>query len=278
MNREEFNKFFKPYSKNVDNANTLSFWRLSDQLILETLKRHIPVDSSPDQVILDAGGGTGRWICDLSKIYQCKFVLYDLSEDMLAQARENIKKAGIETRVQILQGDMTHMGEVATKSIDYTISIYNPISFIDQVEKAACELYRTLKDGGKLLITGQGYYNALASKINNYLANPDELKDLEKEEQVKWGPDVPKLRVFSEESLGKLLQDAGFKVLASYGIPVFAQPGPEDFDSDNASKSRISQALESPAFFDEVLDLEVKHNSRSGIVNRGMNILVVGGK
>lgn len=39
-----FKKFFYEYAKNVDNANKQAFWALSDALILEILKKHIPKD------------------------------------------------------------------------------------------------------------------------------------------------------------------------------------------------------------------------------------------
>ena len=92
MNKKEFDIFFKPYSKNVDNANRHGFWKLSDALVTQIIKDNIPVKINKDSVILDAGGGTGRWVCDLSKIYKSIFIVYDLSRDMLEKAEDNIRK------------------------------------------------------------------------------------------------------------------------------------------------------------------------------------------
>lgn len=275
MDKQSFKAFFEPYAQNVDQANGLAFWKLSDVLIKAIIQKHIPADLGEDKTILDAGGGTGRWVRDLSDIYKSKFVVYDLSEDMLAQAQKNIEKGGIQNRVRLVQGDLTDMRAIESDSIDHAVSIYSPISFIEAPEKAAAELYRILRKDGVLLIMGHGYYNAIASKINNYVAPADELERLDNQMKVKWAPHVPELGVFSKESMEKTFSAAGFKVVGTYGVPVFIQPGPEDFDPSNAKKSRVSQALENKEFFDKVFELEMRHNMRPEVANRGMNIFTV---
>ena len=181
MNKKEFDNFFKPYSKNVDNANKHGFWKLSDALIMQIIRDNIPVDIGEESIILDAGGGTGRWVCDLSKIYKSKFIVYDLSSDMLEEAEKNIKNSDIESRVQLIEGDLKNMEKLKSDSIDYVISIYSPISFIYEKEKAFSEIYRILKKGGKAIIMGHGFYNAIFSKINNFCAEAVELNNLDEE-------------------------------------------------------------------------------------------------
>ncbi|MDO8729025.1 MAG: class I SAM-dependent methyltransferase [bacterium] len=278
MDKKAFDNFFKPYSKNVDNANKHGFWKLSDALIIQIIKDNIPTNIDENVVILDAGGGTGRWICDLSKIYKSKFVIFDRSIDMLKKARENIINANIENRVKLVEGDLKMMKSLKSESIDYIISIYSPISFIYEKEKAFSELFRVLKRGGKIIIMGHGFYNAIASKINNYCADTKELEVLDNEQIVKWGEHVPQLNVFSKEIIENDLRRAGFSLGKTYGVPVFTQPGLEDFDPENKKKSIISSALEKEDFFNKVFKLEMKYNSQPTIVNRGMNIFTVATK
>jgi ubiquinone/menaquinone biosynthesis C-methylase UbiE len=231
-----------------------------------------------NKVIFDAGGGTGRWICDLGKIYKNKFILYDLSEDMLKVAEQNIKKAKIEKRTEVIQGNLENIDKIADESVDYIISIYSPISFVAKKEQAIKELRRILKKRGKILIMGHGFCNALASKINNYRVASSELETLDLGQMVKWGNFVPKLNLFSMETMGALLSGAGFSLVQTYGVPVFVQPQQEDFDPKNFKKSRISNALENSAFFEQVFKLEMKYNSQKDIANRGMNIFAVAKK
>ncbi|KKP35315.1 MAG: hypothetical protein UR23_C0030G0006 [Candidatus Roizmanbacteria bacterium GW2011_GWA2_32_13] len=275
MDKKEFDNFFRPYSKNVDNANKHGFWKLSDSLVTQIIKNNISVTIGEDAVILDAGGGTGRWVCDLGKTYKSKFIIYDMSRDMLEKAKENIRNANIENRVKLIEGDLKSMKSLESESINYIISIYSPISFVYEKEKAFSELFRVLKRGGKIIIMGHGYYNALASKINNYCADAKELEMLSNEQIVKWGEHVPKLNVFSKETIENDLKQAGFSLDKTYGVPVFTQPGQEDFDPENATKSKISAALENEDFFNKVFELEMKYNSQLTIANRGMNMFAV---
>lgn len=272
MDKQEFDNFFKHYSKNVDNANKHGFWKLSDTLITQIIKDNISIEIDENAVILDAGGGTGRWVCDLSKIYKAKFVVYDMSRDMLNKAKENVKNANIENRVKLIEGDLKNMDILESESIDYIVSIYSPISFVYEKERAFSELFRVLKKGGKIIIMGHGFHNALASKINNYCSDQKEIEMLDDEKMVKWGEHVPKLNVFSKEIMENDLKQAGFSLGKTYGVPVFVQPGSEDFDPDNVKKSNISSALEKEDFFNKIFELEMKYNSQLTIANRGMNI------
>lgn len=274
----KFQKFFKPYAKNIDAVNQLAFWKLNNEIILKIIKRHIPLNSSRKKIIFDAGGGTGRWVCNLSKIYKTDFIIYDLSRDMLDKAYNNIKKAKIGDRVKIIRGDLINMKKISNSSIDYIISIYNPISFIKEKEKMIGELYRILKKNGKILLMGQGLYNAIFSKITNYQAPAKELKWIERNSKVKWGIHIQDLHVFSRESLEELLRSKKFKILNSYGIPIFVQPGVEDFAENKSNLSKISQALNTKNFYNEVLSLEMKYNFNPELINRGMNILTVAQK
>lgn len=123
---------------------------------------------------------------------------------------------------------------------------------------------------------GQGYANAIASKINNYLADANELKKLYKLKAVKWNDSLAPLNVFSKELFENLAKKLKLRIVNLYGIPVFMQPGSEDFDSENKLKSRISSKLQSDRkFYQEVFNIEMRYNSQDSIINRGMNLMIV---
>ncbi len=276
MSKDLFKKFFEDYSKNVDNANNQFFWRLSDDIILGVIAKYIKNSPTKKPVILDAGGGTGRWIRMMSQKYNSKFILYDLSEDMLNVARNKESLKNIKDRLEIVHGDIQKMSKIKDSSLDYITSIYNPISFVKNPVLFFKEIKRVLKKGGVGMVMSQGFPNAIASKINNYLASGKELNVLDKDEKVKWNNNLTPLNVFSKESFENLVLKAGLKVVKTYGIPVFLQPGPEDFDSENTQRSRVSTKLETDEdFYKAVYKLEMKYNSNESMVNRGMNLMVV---
>ena len=276
MVKNLFKKFFQDYSKNVDNANNQFFWRLSDDIILSIITKHIKNSPSKKAVILDAGGGTGRWIGIMSKKFNSKFILYDLSSDMLNMAKNKKDLECLKDRLEIVQGDIQNMFKIKSSSVDYVTSIYNPVSFVENPILFFKEIKRIFEKGGIAVVMGQGFTNAIASKINNYLAEAKELTVLDKEEKVKWNPNLAALNVFSKESIENLANKAGLKLINTYGIPVFLQPGPEDFDSENKQRSRVSTKLETDnKFYKDVYKLEMKYNSNNMMVNRGMNLMVV---
>jgi ubiquinone/menaquinone biosynthesis C-methylase UbiE len=279
MKKEIFDEFFKPYAQNVDqvDANS-SFWKLSDKIILEIIKREILFNTNKDSVVMDAGGGSGRWVVKMSKETNSNFIIYDRSEDMLQKANENVKNAYIEDRVKIIAGDLTDIKEFDDNSIDFITSIYSPISFIYELETAFKELNRILKPGGKIIMMGHSLYNAIYSKINNYNSPAEEIKRLYKEHIIKWAPHVPELIAYSKESMEQELVKAGFEIEKTFGIPVFVQPGPEDFSPDNEGVSRISKYLEDVDNFNEVFKLEMASNSLPTVANRGMNIFTLATK
>lgn len=277
MSRAEFEGFFETYSQNVDQARSRGFWQFNDALIQEIILSHIPAGQLEDCTILDAGGGTGRWIVKLSKFYPYHFILYDLSKDMLEKARENLANANVTNSVDLVLGNLCDMYQIPDSSVDHVISIFNPVSFVESPKDMFTEISRVTKKGGRALIMGQGFYNSLHSKINNYLCEASELEEMKQTHSVKWGTHVPTLKTFTAQDLSQLMEEAGFSPICSYGIPVFAQPGQEDFDPQNIRRSALSQKLETDeAFFKALLSLEIKYNHLPEAVNRGMNIMVVG--
>jgi len=279
MDQETFDAFFKPYSANVDNVDKISaFWRLSDAIILEIIKKEIGPHINSNSKILDAGGGTGRWAIKINDALGAPVTVFDRSSDMLARARESIEAANKSEVISLIQGDMVSMQMIPDESFDHIVSIYSPLSFIYEQEQALRELNRILKKGGRLLIMAHGQHNALYSKINNYRAGTSELKELNHERVVKWSSHVPELITHSKESIELLLTKTGFTPRKTFGIPVYVQPGPEDFDPMNAKASAVSEYLEDLEVFKTVFELEMQHNSSPTIANRGMNIFALGEK
>jgi ubiquinone/menaquinone biosynthesis C-methylase UbiE len=279
VQKEIFDSFFNSYAKTVDKAADISaFWRLSDEIITEIVRREIAPYCKDSSLTMDAGGGTGRWAIKLSEVLKGKLVVFDRSEDMLAKASENISKSNVSDRINISEGDLTQIDNFTDNSVDNIVSIYSPLSFIYDQDKVAKELFRILKPGSRILLMSHGYHNALASKINSYRAGAKELQKLANEQRVKWAPHVPELVTHSKESIEKLFSDVGFRIQKTYGVPVFVQPGPEDFDPENEKKSAVSEYLENPDIFKLVFEIEMRFNAGETVANRGMNMFMLAEK
>ncbi len=116
--------------------------------------RRILVDTAVRQgdKVLDCGSGTGTsGIMAARKVGpNGKVTLFDLSDAMLAVAREKVIREGLQDRVTIQSGDMAHL-PFEDDSFDVVLSTYS-LCPLYEPEKGAMELYRVTKPGGKIAV------------------------------------------------------------------------------------------------------------------------------
>lgn len=275
LTKNLFKSFFKVHSQNVDQAESQGFWKLTDTILETFLLEQMP--KRKRATIIDFGGGTGRWLLKLDGYFtESKFILVDLSEDMLAQAKKKVAKHAYTNQVTLIHGDISDVKNIPDNSADYVISTYNPLSFCSDPQKVITESHRLLKNGGVAMITIQGYHNALYSKVNNYLASAREIHDIFIEKKVKWTPSVPKLWQLSANDMAAMFKKSGYNNVQFRGIASIVQPQSEDFDPINTKIGTLSKKLQEKDFFDTLLEIELSVGKDQSTINRAMNILTIG--
>lgn len=102
-----------------------------------------------DQV-LDAGAGTGAtgFMAARKVGTSGHVILFDLTDDMLAVARDKAAREGLLDRLTLSTGDMVHL-PFADGSFDVVLSTYSLCPLYDP-EAGARELYRVARPGGKI--------------------------------------------------------------------------------------------------------------------------------
>ena len=122
--------------------------------------------------ILDCGAGTGSTgLLAAEKVGEYgKVTLFDLSEGMLAVAKQKAAQAQVLERVEIKVGDMLEL-PFEDNSFDVALSTYSMCPVYDPA-KAATELYRVTRPGGRIGIAHSTepetlYVKWLADQVEN---------------------------------------------------------------------------------------------------------------
>jgi ubiquinone/menaquinone biosynthesis C-methylase UbiE len=158
----------KLYSADADNEWIRlakdPFHRLEFNTTLAFLKKYLPKKG----LVLDAGGGPGRYTIELAKLGY-EVVLFDLVEEHLELAKKKIKKAGVANKVKaIISGSITDLSGFANNSFDAVLCLGGPLSHIHPEanrQKAVFELIRVAKKGAPI-------FSSVMSKYGVLLATP----------------------------------------------------------------------------------------------------------
>jgi len=103
-------------------------------------------------VCLDIGSGGGYLALALIRITELFIYAFDCSPEMLSIAAKNITNAGLDARMQTLQGDV-HQIPLQEGSVNLVVS-RGSFRFWEDQQKAFWEIYRVLAPGGMGYIGG----------------------------------------------------------------------------------------------------------------------------
>ena len=127
-------------------------------------------------LVLDAGGGPGRYTIELAK-KGYEVVLHDLSPRCLEIAAREIEKAGVRTRVKdIVEGSITQLSEFADESFDAVLCLGALSHLIErrERERAARELIRVTRKRAPIFVSIIGLDGVFRTVLQQ---SPHELLD-----------------------------------------------------------------------------------------------------
>lgn len=140
-------------SPNYDLVFDMLYFKVYDKITWKYLEPYVP--SSPEAIVLDAGGGTGRWSIGMAK-KGCRVILIDVSEGMLKIAKEKVKKEGLQHRITIKKGDITKL-KYSDETFDMILCEHT-LFLLDEPDVAMKEFARVLKTGAPLVVSAQNSY------------------------------------------------------------------------------------------------------------------------
>ena len=228
----------------------------------EHLKKYLPEDK--DSLILDAGGGTGRWSLPLAKMGY-SMILCDISQGMLKQAENKIHKEGLSDKVKIQEEDLTKLS-FADQTFDFVLCEDGPISISDS-QKVVGELVRVLKMKGKIWASVLGRYPLALAKVKT-----DTEKGLKMCKcELNYAPykGIKKSRIFDPHELQSLFQQSGIKVIKVYGNRIAVRLLPEEMQTT---------ANFDDTFFSKLAEMELYLSEVPSISGTGEYLQIVGEK
>jgi len=166
-------EYYDKRSSSYDSTFGMLYFKLFDVITWKYIEPYVPVD--PDALVLDAGGGTGRWAIRMAQ-KGCKVILMDVSEKMLKIAAEKVKEEGLQHKITTEKGDITKTG-YADEMFDMILCEHTLFLF-KEPDILIRELKRVLKSKARLIISAHNrYVQSLASlpekpspdKVNNAL-------------------------------------------------------------------------------------------------------------
>ncbi|NIQ07970.1 MAG: class I SAM-dependent methyltransferase [Candidatus Korarchaeota archaeon] len=146
------------------------------------LEKYLPEDG----VILDAGGGPGRYTIELAK-RGYDVVLLDIDKKQLRRAREKIQERGVEEKVKIIHGSVTKLKDLESDTFDAVLCLGGVLTGLTSIDgekrltekrermKAIQQLKRVCQVEAPIFLGLCGLALVLSTWIGFF---PDHIKDL----------------------------------------------------------------------------------------------------
>lgn len=172
MSEVEFH--YDTISSEYENAFDILYFKIYDVITWRYLEPYIP--SNSDALILDAGGGTGRWSLRMAK-KGCRVILLDVSERMLNVAKEKVMREGLQHRITIEKGDIRKL-KYRDETFDMVLCEHT-LFLLDEPDIAIKEFARVLKKGAPLIVSAQNrYVYSFVHLPSKDIPNPEKLDEV----------------------------------------------------------------------------------------------------
>ena len=141
-----------------------AYHRLEFMTTLHFLEKYLP----PQGLILDAGGGPGRYTLELARRgYQV--VLLDMTPANLEFARRQLKRTKLSARVSsLVEGSIVDLSQFTDGTFDAVICLGGPLSHVldaGKRDRAISELIRVAKSGAPVFVSVIGLLSLLIVEL-----------------------------------------------------------------------------------------------------------------
>jgi ubiquinone/menaquinone biosynthesis C-methylase UbiE len=248
IDMEEIKAYYDEKSRSYDDGFRMLCFKVLDAITWKYLEPCVPTQS--DALVLDAGGGTGRWAIQMAR-RGCKVILMDASDGMLEVAVDRIDNEGFQQRISVKKGDVLKSG-FPDETFDLIFSEQTLFLF-DEPDVFLGEMKRILKREARLIVSAQNLYAQCLAGVSEdpSVENLDnQLKILRREKynyMTKEGK--VKIQTWTPDEFRKMLERNGFRIEKIIGKGITF---PLRISEKVFRKTSYSEAL-----FEKILELEL---------------------
>ena len=138
-----------------------AYHRLEFDTTMLFLKKYLPEKG----LILDAGGGPGRYSIELAKLGY-DVVLLDIAPENLEFAKRKVKREKLENKVrEFVEGSITDLSMFSDNTFDAALCLSGPLSHVKgekRRERAISELIRVVKKKAPIFVSVFGKFGCLS--------------------------------------------------------------------------------------------------------------------
>lgn len=229
---EDVKEFYKVYGEDEWGRLEKSY---SNKLEFITTMRYLRKYLSEEGLILDAGGGPGRYTIELAK-RGYDIVLLDVTPKQLAIAERKIKDAGVEDNVkEITEGNIRDLSSFDDETFDAVLCLGGPLSHIMSEKgrkKAVKELTKVAKYGAPIFISIIGRLGVVSRSIGNHSEEMGRhfFNEYSDTEEYLGGHGFAPMHLFRRKGFTNLVRSAGLQVIKEVGLEGLASSQKETFN------------------------------------------------
>ncbi len=202
-----------------DRVQESALSKVEHTIMIHYLDKYLP----PRGLVLDAGGGSGRYTVELAQRgYQV--VLLDRSAAKLEIAREDVARLPKNVRdnvVDIVRGSIEDLSMFPSGHFDATVCLRPALSRLierDAREKAAEELARVTRPVGPVFVTVLSFYGALRKVLQEYPEDMHLLPEFFESRQKPTSTAYRDCFFFTPEEMVDLMARKGIEVTEYVGV------------------------------------------------------------
>jgi ubiquinone/menaquinone biosynthesis C-methylase UbiE len=234
--------FYRRFADKYDEmASGSHYKRIYDEITWRFIEPFLPETG----MVLDAGGGTGRWAIPIAN-KGLRVVVYDISKEMLQVASRKAEEEGLSHLITTLEGDVKKI-RASDDAFDFVLAEGDPISYCGNPEKAVQELARVLKPGCYISAGVDNVYSIAFSMLNMENKPIEKIVLLLKDKRFYIEDLGFYTWAFTPKGLRELFTKSGLEVVKLAGKPVLFLGKPETsyiFEDQNKVRKLVETELE----------------------------------